>query len=131
MSDEPTPTEAPRAPKLQDLRRELGSRRGWGLVHTYARVTVYQREDGTEAAIATVYASRTGEQGRAHECVAGTGSSIAEAIADLAARAAELPPPTERKNDGHATKPGAKRNSTNDANADAIDVRRDPHRPDL
>lgn len=82
--------EAPRsAPSLSELRRELGARRGWGRAHTYARLTILEKRDGGEEWIACIYASRTGEQGRAHQCLTGVGATGIAALEDLAARAAQ------------------------------------------
>lgn len=75
-------------PSLSEIRRALGARKGWGLLHTYGRLTVLEQRDGAEQWIACVYASRTGDQGAAHECVAGVGATPVAALEDLAARAA-------------------------------------------
>jgi hypothetical protein len=116
-------------PSLSAIRRALGARKGWGLLHTYGRLTVLERSDGTEQWIACVYASRTGDQGVAHECVCGVGATGVAALEDLAKRAAELPPPTERKNDGHPAKPSTDRAAH--VRADATSVRTSPDRPAL
>lgn len=90
MTTDSTPSPAaarvPLNERIANVRAELGARPGWGRLHTYARLTLLEKQTGAVEWIACVYASRTGEQGRAHQCVTGVGATVAAAVADLEER---------------------------------------------